>query len=196
MRLADRSGGLTRTARGDLLRLLRSCRPDLFGKETPPWEEDVIYTSVAGLEKRRGQLDYIANKRLPEVIRELGEAARLGDLSENAEFTAAVEERGRLAAETERMRKEIGKARLISPEMARTDCVTVGARVRARNLDSGEVETLTFLGPWDADPPAGIYSYRAPLALAFMGKRVGEEVSFESPGGLRRWEVLETGPAL
>ena len=196
MKLAERCGGLTRLARNDLVRLLCSHRPELFGKkEAPPWQEDVIYTSPAGLQKREQQLDYIANKRLPEVIRELGEAASLGDLSENAEFTAAVEERGRLAAETVRMRKEIGKAKLITPQMASTEHVTVGARVRARNLDTGEVETLTFLGPWDADPKAGIYSYRAPLAQAFMGKKVGEEVSFESPGGLRRWEVVETGPA-
>jgi transcription elongation GreA/GreB family factor len=68
--------------------------------------------------------------------------------------------------------------------------------VRARRLSTGQEETLTFLGPWDADTRKCIYYYKAPLPQAFMGKRVGETVVLRTDSGEERWEVLEIKPAI
>ena len=193
--LVERSTGFTAYAREELFRFIASRRPELARRETRPWEEQNIYTTEKGMETRRRQLEQIVNERLPQVIREVGEAARLGDLSENAEFDAAVNERARLAKEAAAIREEIAKAKPISAEMACADHVSIGTRVRARNLDTGLDETFTFLGPWEADVPAGIYSYRAPVSLAFMGKKVQQEVTFGSPDSARRWQIVEILPA-
>ncbi len=188
--LAEYNAGLTDNMRVIITDILRALQPALFIKKVNPWEEDVVYTTEAGMERRRADLEQIVHVRLPEVMREIGQAAQFGDLSENAEYSAAVEERGRLAERAGRMQEEMAEARPITREMADADHVTVGSRVRTRNLLSGQEQTFTFLGPWDADPDKGIMAYNAPLGLAFMGKQVGDEVDYRAGTEERKWEVL------
>jgi transcription elongation factor GreA len=69
--------------------------------------------------------------------------------------------------------------------------VTVGSGVRAKNEETGDTDTFVFLGPWDVDPDKGVYSYRAPMGLAFMGKSKGDTVELEAESGTKRWEILE-----
>jgi transcription elongation factor GreA len=65
-----------------------------------------------------------------------------------------------------------------------------------KNTATGEIESFTFLGPWDTDIPKRIYSYQAPLSQAFMGKRMGETVTAPGEGGPRTFEILEIAPAI
>jgi transcription elongation GreA/GreB family factor len=194
--LAEYHPGLTDNMRTIATDILRELQPSLFIKKVDPWEESVVYSTEAGLAKRRGELEYLVHERLPEVMREIGQAAQFGDISENAEYSAAVEERGRLAARAGRMQEEIAEARPITREMATSDRVSVGSRVRVRNLITGEEQTFTFLGPWDADPDRGIMAYNAPLGEAFMGKKVGDEVAYLAGTEERRWAVLGTEPGV
>ena len=85
---------------------------------------------------------------------------------------------------------ELAKAKLIPKTTA--DHVTVGSSVRVKD-PSGSETTLTFQGPWDADPDNGIYSYRAPFGLGFMGKSVGDTVTPPSEDGEKVWEILAVG---
>lgn len=192
--LGERNPALTSGMQVDLTNMLSSVRPPLSEKAVPPWQEDVIYTTAAGTERRRAELERIANVRLPQIMREIGQAASFGDVTDNAEYRAAIEERARLAERAARMQEELAQTRPITHEMAAADHVTVGSRVQARNEATGQVETLTFLGPWDARPEEKVYAYNAPLGLAFMGKRVGDTVTFQVGGEERRWEVLEVAP--
>ncbi len=194
--LAERNPGLTPRMQEDLANMLRAICPALFEHVVLPWEEQIVYTTEAGTAKRREELEHIVHVRLPEVMREIGQAASFGDVSDNAEYRAALEERGRLAQRAARMQEELSEARVITREMASADHVTVGSRVQARNAATGQIETYTFLGPWDAQPDQTIYAYNAPLGLAFMGKRVGDTVTFRGGTQDRQWEILATGPGL
>ena len=142
------------------------------------------------------ELSHLVNVKMAEASKAVGAAAALGDLSENAEWTAAKEERDRIAARATRMQEEISKARIITPGAARGETVTIGSSVRARDLSNDVVETMTFLGPWDADHDRNIYSYRAKLGLAFMGKRPGDRVNLSTDGGEHRWEIVEVRPGI
>ena len=193
---ADRGAGLTPHMQADLTKILRAVRPALYEKAVPPWEQGITYTTEAGIERRKADLEHLVYVRLPEVMREVGQAASFGDVSDNAEYGAAVAERARLAERAGRIQEELSEARFITREMASADHVTVGSRVRTRNLKNGETEVLTFLGPWDARPDERVYAYNAPLGLAFMGKRVGETVTFVADTEERRWEILGVEPAL
>ena len=188
--LAEYHPGLTDNMRTIATDILRELEPTLFVKKVDPWEESVVYTTEAGLARRQAELENLVHVRLPEVMREIGQAAQFGDISENAEYSAAVEERGRLAARAGRMQEEIAEARPITREMAATDYVSVGSRVRVRNMVTEEEQAFTFLGPWDADPDKGIMAYNAPLGQAFMGKRAGDEVTYRAGTEERRWTVL------
>ena len=193
----ERNAALTDVLRTRLLDIVRKTHPSHFVvKAVPPWEEDVIYTTPAALHKQEEIYGDLVTKKVLENQRAIASAAEHGDISENAEFTAALEERDRLAERAARLQADIARARPITPSMGAGDTVTVGSRVRARNLATGAEEIFVCLGPWDADIGKHIYYYRAPLAIAFMGKKVGDIAVFGAGADERKWEILEVGPGL
>ncbi|MFH1841986.1 MAG: GreA/GreB family elongation factor [bacterium] len=194
--LIEHNAGLVASGRGQLLGLLRAEHDSIFLADLKPWEDDAIYTSKNGLRKRQAALDKILTEEIPAVAKQIGEAAAFGDLSENAEFTAALEKRDQLTSRATMMENDLQRAQVITAEMAASVFVCVGTRITARNLDSGEEETYTFLGPWDSEPEEGILAYQAPLSMAFMGKQVGEEVVYGEDDERRRWEVLSVEPGI
>jgi transcription elongation GreA/GreB family factor/transcription elongation factor GreA-like protein len=192
----SRNAALSDHLRIQVLEVLGHVHPVPIVKNVPPWEEEVIYTTQAALAARQKEFEEVVNIKLPKNSTAIGDAAARGDLSENAEFTAALEERDRLTERANAMQTELVKAKPIPRMMAMGETVNIGTTVRARRLSTGQEETLTFLGPWDADTRKGIYYYKAPLPQAFMGKRVGEVVILRTDSGEEQWEVLEITPAI
>src|SRR3981081_1213517 len=78
-------------------------------------------------------------------------ARDLGDLSENAEYHAAREDQGMLQARIDRAKDRLARAVVIDPSTLPRDSVVFGARVRVKDLDSGEVEDLVLVGPGAED---------------------------------------------
>ena len=100
-----------------------------------------------------------------------------------------------LASRATRLEFELSTARVINHEMSGSSYVNVGTQVTARLEIAGTEEVFTFLGPWDTDVERKVLNYQAPLAQAFMGKRVGERVEFGEVEHERTWEVLAIVPA-
>lgn len=192
----DQNGGLRASLKATIAAMIRGRYPEVFVEAAKPWEEDVFYTTERGLQLRQAELEHLVSDDLPAVAKQIGEAASHGDLSENAEYTAALEKRDQITSNATRIENEVAQARVITREMTETDFVNVGTRVRLRDLVKGVEETLTFLGAWDSDPDSGILSYQAPLAMAFMGQQVGDQVEFGEEGHKRRWEILAIESAL
>lgn len=190
------NSGLSPGQRSQLLRLLRAEHAEIFAEDHRPWEDDLTYTTDVGLARRRAELDEILTVDIPAVARQIGEAAAFGDLSENSEYTAALEKRDQLTSRATGMEAELQTAKLITNEMATSDHVNIGCRVKVQSLPDDQEETYTFLGPWDADADQHILTYNAPLALAFMGKKVGDEVLYEQDGDLKQWRILAIEPAI
>ncbi|MBN2582343.1 MAG: GreA/GreB family elongation factor [Planctomycetes bacterium] len=182
-------------ARLRILDLITRTHAKLFLKTVPPWEDDAIYTTATGLQRHQQEFAHLVNIKMAANAKAIGEAAAFGDLSENAEFTAALEERNLLTEKAARMEADLKAAKLISAEMVNVDHVTVGSAVVARDVATGESETLSFLGPWDSAPQEKIYSYKSPLAMAFMGGKIGDTVELSVDSGIRTWEILEIHPA-
>lgn len=188
--LIAENGGLTAPGRQELLSYVRATHPEVFAETERPWDEDVIYTTPAGLERRRQEFDDLIKVDLPEVARQIGEAAAHGDLSENAEYKAALEKRDLITSRATHIESELATARLIPADLPTSPFVNIGTRVRAREEGQPDDTTFIFLGPWDADPENLVLNYNAPLALAFMGRRPGETVVFGDPPERRRFTVL------
>ncbi|MHC4470959.1 MAG: GreA/GreB family elongation factor [Planctomycetota bacterium] len=192
----DRCLGLTETARARLGDVLSETHPELFASDLMPWErDDVIFTTARGLERKHAEYERLVNERLPEIAKQIGKAASFGDLSENAEYTAALEERERLTERANSLHAELGKAQEIPRELAEGDSVNVGSAVRVRDLESGREARFVFLGPWDGDMEQGIYYYRAPFARAFMGRKAGDTTVVTRGSEEERWEItsVESG---
>ncbi len=195
LNLIDRNPALNDLTRKRLARAVRAVRPELFRTSTPPWETNVIYTTRKGLEKQQKIYNELINEKIPEIVKQVGEAAAFGDLSENAEYTAALEERERLSKKAAEVKAEVAKARIIPPEMPQCNHVTIGSKVEAIDTASGKEQTLTFLGPWDAEPENNVYAYNSPLALAFMGAQPGDKVAYKSDNWEREWVIKKIMPA-
>ncbi len=193
----ESNGGLAPAHRTQLLGFLRAKHADIFVEITREFGDlHITYTTEAGLRRQQGTLKHIIDEEIPAVAKQIGEAASFGDLSENAEYTAALEQRDQLASTATRMEAELSHAKIISHDMAGSDFVNVGTRVTARNETTGAEEVYTFLGPWDTDTENRVLNYQAPLAQAFMGARVGTTVTYGENEDRRTWTILVIEPAV
>lgn len=189
-----RNDSLAAPIKGLLLELLREVEPTLGAPiESLPWDEDCIYALPEGLERKKAEFREIMEVKLPKVFEDIGRAAAFGDLSENAEYTAALEERDHLTKRATRMKEDLDKVRLITAEKVPTTLIGLGSRLRIRNLRSNEEHIYSLLGPWDGGPEDGVLNYLSPLGRLFYGKGAGEEVDATLPGGTERFRILSVG---
>lgn len=174
----DRLDGMGDNTRNKLLDLLRDVHPQLWvrhEKRIEPWaDETVLWNTRGGIGKKTEERDTLINVTMRDNARRIGEAAQLGDLSENSEYKFALEERDFLRARLAAMNNELSIAAGIEPLDVPVDRVGIGSRVRLRNRDTGTEREITLLGPFDVDIDRGIYNYRAPAAQKLMGLRIGE----------------------
>ncbi|GMR19327.1 MAG: transcription elongation factor GreA [Patescibacteria group bacterium] len=149
--------------------------------------KEKVYLTQEGLEKLQNEFDHLVNVKRKEVAEKLQKARELGDLSENAAYTAAREEQtfmeGRIA-ELEDLLKKVEVA-----EKAKAGKVVVGSTVRV-HLD-GEKQEFRIVGAPEADPAGGKISHESPLGQALIGKKVGDKVEVEAPVGNLKYHILE-----
>lgn len=89
---------------------------------------------------------------------------------------------------------ELERARIADPDDVPADVVTIHTRVRVLDLVSGERRELTLVLPHQSDASAGRISVLAPLGTALLGYRVGDEIEWLMPGGLRRMRIESVQP--
>ncbi|MEO0649587.1 MAG: GreA/GreB family elongation factor [Planctomycetota bacterium] len=165
--------------------------PDVYrdASARPFWEEDAIWTTQVGLGKREAELTELREVKIPANSEAIGKAASYGDLSENSEWEAAMEEQRNLTARAMEIEEELRRAQLIENAAIPEGVVAPGTRVRYRDTDGSE-RTVQLLGPWDSTGEDDI-SYRSPLAQGMLGAKVGAEVEVTLPTGSTQVTVLE-----
>ncbi len=152
---------------------------------------DRVPMSKAGFEKLKQELRRLKSVERPKNVKDIEEARAHGDISENAEFHAAKEHQGRLAAQMVMLEDKIARAQVIDPAGQATDQVYFGATVILSDVDTDEEVTYTIVGEDEADAASGRISVTSPVAKAMIGKRVDDEVVVRVPKGMRQFEVLE-----
>jgi transcription elongation factor GreA len=157
-------------------------------------DPNIIYGTDAGITRRRRDYENLVNVQIPENAAEIGRAASYGDLSENAEWSAAIEKQTQLTRKSEEMLAELNRVREIEPSMQDGEHVTVGSKVSLRAEDGRRV-VYTLLGPFEADNEKGILSYLSPIGAALLGRKVGQdaEVVLASGNVKYRVEAIENG---
>ena len=152
---------------------------------------DPYLTSAENLEKLKARLRQIREVDRPQNVRDIEEARAHGDLRENAEYHAAKERQGLLDAELRITEDKIARAKVIDTSNLSGDRIVFGARVTLINSDTDEEVVYAIVGEDEADAKSGRVSYKAPIAKALLGKKVGDEVVFNAPGGARTFEVTD-----
>ena len=174
----------------ELLNALRERHPAEFEEKKNLWEDGWVYSTSQGIARRQAEMEKLINVEMLHNSQEIGKAAARGDLSDNAEFRAALEQRDRLTERANSMRDELRHARVLDPGAISGKEVNVGTTVHLRNTVTGEERTVTFLGPWDVDLQRNVYSYLVPLSLRFMGKKPGDHVAASLDSGEAEYEIM------
>ncbi len=159
----------------DLLKIIEFHFPHLFTREC-----EVIYTTEAGLESKKKELNRIITIEIPENKKEISHAREFGDLSENFEYKAAKERQEQLYQKLRNLESELAKVRLIDPSQVNTKHVDIGTKITLQNLQDDTVTHYTILGRWDTDLDKNIISNEAPLARSLLKKARGDEVTIDN----------------
>ncbi len=158
--------------------------------QTSSTSSNAIYSTTFGIERVSKELEELRNVKLPEIYKAVGDAAALGDLSENAEYTAAIEERENLNRRVLELQAELDRSQIIDPDKATTDQVSLGSRVTIHSNANDSEVTYSILGPWDGGPEEGVLSYLSPLGTALLQKKEGDEFEVELPTGTQSFKIL------
>lgn len=150
---------------------------------------EAYVTTADGLDKLKARLKQIREVDRPKNVLDIEEARAHGDLRENAEYHAAKERQGQLDAELRMLEDKIARARVIDTSALSGEKVVFGARVTLVNSDTDEEVVYTITGEDEADAKNGLISYKAPIAKALLGRKIGDEVVVKAPGGDRTYEI-------
>ncbi len=145
----------------------------------------------AGFEILHKELRHLKTVERPNVIKAIEEARAHGDLSENAEFEAAKERQAFIEARVSELSYKLNNADVIDPEKLPKDRAVFACRVLLENVDTGEGVEYQLVGPEESDINQGRISIASPLGKAIVGRKPGDEIILQAPGGKRIYELVE-----
>ena len=145
-------------------------------------QEKVFPMTKEGKQKLEQELEYLKTVKRKEVVERIKIARSFGDLSENSEYDSAKEEQAFVEGRITTLENMIRNAKIIEGE-SDTSSVSLGRTVTFTELPDGDEETYTIVGSAEADPFEGKISNDSPIAKSLLGKKVGDEVTVQTPGG-------------
>ncbi len=140
-----------------------------------------IHLTPEGRDRLEEELRDLVENRRPLIVQRVATARAEGDLSENFAYHDARQELGLLDGRVQTIEATLRNAQLLETTVG--EVVGLGSTVTIRD-EFGE-STYVIVGPVEADVAGGRISMVSPLGAALMGRTVGDEVSFASPGGMR-----------
>lgn len=125
------------------------------------------------------------------IAQEIGKAASYGDLSENAEWEAAIQKKDMLGNEVKNLRQRLSNVTIIDDLNISTERVSLGTKVSLYDLDTDEEVFYQILSGDDAEFYTNAISAKSPIARGLIGKEEGDEVKIRVPAGLKNFEVVK-----
>ena len=151
----------------------------------------VSYMTKDGYDKIMAEINYLETVKRPEISAQIAEARDKGDLSENAEYDAAKEAQGIMAATLAQLKGLIANARLIDESRVKTDEVQILNKVKIRNVKNNAVMTYMLVSDSEANLKEGKIAISTPIAQGLLGKKVGDIAEIRVPSGLMNFEIME-----
>lgn len=142
-----------------------------------------------GLEKLQHELKLLKTVERQKVAQRIQTAKDLGDLSENAEYSEAKEQQALNENRVAEIEDIIKNSEIVDSSKTRQGKVSVGSTITVNN--GKEDRILEIVGSNEADPLSGKISNESPLAMSFMGRKVGEKVEVTTPKGTIEYEIKD-----
>ncbi|MDT8897473.1 transcription elongation factor GreA [Thermanaerothrix sp. 4228-RoL] len=151
---------------------------------------EVHYLTAEGYQRMQQELEYLKTTVRQQLAQRLRAAIQQGDLSENADYIAAKEEQGFVEGRIQELEQVLRNAVIIDHAEKKANEVSIGHVVTVQE-GNFPPETYHLVGPKEADPLNGRISHESPIGKALLGKKVGDEVTAETPGGTIRLKILK-----
>ncbi|MFI3242174.1 MAG: transcription elongation factor GreA [Alphaproteobacteria bacterium] len=152
---------------------------------------DKFHLTLEGFNLLEQELKNLKGVERPNIIEAIAEARAHGDLSENAEYSAAKEKQSFIEGRIQELEAVISRAEVINPKDIACDSVRFGAKVKVVDIDTDAEAVYQIVGDYEADITLNKISLSSPLAKALIGKEQGDEIEYRAPSGLKSFEVLD-----
>ena len=146
--------------------------------------------STLRLKELEQELHYLKTTREKEVAEQIKEARSFGDLSENSEYDEAKNEQAKIEARIVEIEAMLKNVEIIEDVKGNAKSVVVGVTVKVLDEEYGDECEYRVVGSTEADPRNGKISDESPVGKALLGKKIGEEVIVEAPGGEFKLKIL------
>lgn len=144
-----------------------------------------------GFEALEAELKRLKSTDRPNVIAAIAEARAHGDLSENAEYSAAKEKQSFIEGRIKELEAVTSRAQIIDTSLNKGSVIRFGAFVVVIDECNEKESKYQIVGDYEADIVKNKISLSSPLAKALIGKEVGDVVEYVAPSGRKSFEVLE-----
>jgi transcription elongation factor GreA len=152
--------------------------------------KDVILTPE-GYEKLKQEIEFLSTDKRREVADRIRTAREFGDIAENAEYDDAKNEQALLEHRIATLEDRLRAARVISKKDIAKDVVSIGSKVKLRDIDAKQTVEYRIVGSAEANPSENKLSNESPVGKAIIGKKKGETVEVAAPRGKMRFKILE-----
>ncbi|MEA4853989.1 MAG: transcription elongation factor GreA [Christensenella sp.] len=152
--------------------------------------EGVVLTHQ-GVKELEEKLEYLKTVRRLEIAEEIKVARAFGDLSENAEYDEAKNEQAKIEGEIVMIEKMLRSATVVDQDDVDVQRVNVGTTVKVYDKDFDEEVEYKIVGSAEADVNSGKISNESPVGRALLGKKIGNTVKVEAPGGIIKLKILD-----
>ncbi len=143
---------------------------------------------VKKLKKELEELRHELNTKLPK---ELEKAREHGDLKENAEYEAAKQRQGIINARIGVTEQRIRELSMVDVSKFPREAIGYGSIVTLEDEDSGDEVRYELVYPEEVQAAEGKISLSSPLGRALLNKQPGDDVSVQTPKGLKSFSVVE-----
>ncbi len=154
---------------------------------------DFIYTTEEGYNNMVEEIRRLEEIERPEVIQAIAEARDKGDLSENAEYSAAKEKQANLEAKIAQLRMQLLNVRILDTSKMSTDSVQILSKVTITDLKTKKQKVYTIVSDNESNSKEGKIAISTPIAKGLLGKKIGDEVEIEVPAGILSFRIDEIG---
>ena len=152
--------------------------------------KEVILTPE-GYEKLKREIQTLQTEKRREVAERIRVAREFGDIAENAEYDDAKNEQAMLEHRIATLEDRLLAARVISKKEISKDTVSVGSKVRVKNMDAGKTFEYHIVGSAEANPAENKLSNESPVGKAIIGHKKGDVVEVSAPRGALKFKILE-----
>jgi transcription elongation factor GreA len=152
--------------------------------------KEVILTPE-GYEKLKQEIEHLSTERRREVAERIRVARQFGDIAENAEYDDAKNDQMLLEHRISRLEEQLRNARVIEKGEITSDVVSIGSRVRLRDVDAKQTVEYHIVGSAEANPSQNKLSNESPVGKAIMGHKKGETVEVATPRGSLKYKILD-----